>query len=187
MKFRAYALGAVVAAALTGLVPATAMASGTPAASTAVGSGGGASAGAGSSSSSTANTSNNANADNKNNINVSVVTQLPSDYTWHDKKLYENGHEATLPAGYSYRDGGVVGPDDRFYFAPSGDRQGVVVAPMRCQNGKYDYNGASSNNWIGKVVDSALKACAGVYDAAYNLISTAFGGGDDHGSGYGSC
>jgi hypothetical protein len=180
MKFRAYAFGAVVAAALTGLVPATAMAASPPTTSTNTGTsmGPGASAGSGSSSSS------DANSDNKNNINVSVVTQLPSDYTWHDKRLYENGHEATLPSGYSYRDGGVVGPDDRFYFAPSGDRDGVVVAPLRCQNGKYDYNSANSGNWIGKIVDSALKACAGVYDAAYGLISTAFGGSSQ--SGYGN-
>jgi hypothetical protein len=179
MNFRAYALGAAVAVALTGLVPATAMASGTPGSSTAVGTGGGASAGAGSSSS--------ASASDKNNINVSVVTQLPSNYSWHDKRLYENGQEATLPPGYTYRDGGVLGPDDRFYFAPSGTREGVVIAPMRCQNGKYDYNSSESGNWIGKIVDSALKACAGVYDAAYSLIATAFGGDTNSGYGGSSC
>jgi hypothetical protein len=181
MKFRALALGAVTAAALTGLVPATAMAAGTPTTSTSTSMvPGGASAGSGSSSSSTSN------SDNKNNINVSVVTQLPADYTWHDKKLYENGHEATLPPGYTYKDGGVLGPDDHFYFAPSGAHDGVVVAPLRCQNGRYGYDSASKGNWIGDVVDAALKACAGVYDAAYNLIGTAFGTGTDHNSGYGA-
>jgi hypothetical protein len=177
MNFRAFALGAVVATALTGLVPATAMAAGPPpSSSTAEGAGGGASAGSGSSSTATSNPN--------TNVNVSVVAQLPKDVTWHDKELYENGSRYTLPDGYSYKDGGVLGPDDRFYFAPDGDRQGVVIAPMQCKNGKYGYNSAGSDNWIGKVVDSALKACAGVYDAAYNLISTAFGGGGE--SGYGS-
>jgi hypothetical protein len=173
MKFRSFALGAVVAAALTGIVPTAAMAAGTPAGT------GAASAGSGSSSTSTSN------ADNKTNVNVSVVAQLPAGYDWRDKKLTKDGKDVALPSGYSYKDGGVLGPDNRFYFAPDGAKQGVVIAPMKCQGGKYDYNKpAAQGNWIGDVVNSALKACAGVYDAAYNLISTAFGTGNDHGDQY---
>ena len=182
MKFRAFALGAAVAVAAAGLIPSTAMASGTPTVTSGtptMTTGGAASAGSGSSSSSSSS--------DKTNVNVSVVAQLPEGDYWHDKMLYDKGKEVALPAGYSYKDGGVLGPDDRFYFAPSGEHQGVVVAPMQCKNGKYDYNAVSSGNWIGKVVDSALKACAGVYDAAYGLISTAFGGSTDSGYGSSSC
>jgi hypothetical protein len=177
MKFRAFTLGAVVAAAATGLIPSAAMASGTPTMTT----GGAASAGSGSSSSSSSS------SNDKTNVNVSVVAQLPDGLDWHDKMLYDHGKQYDLPSGYSYKDGGVLGPDDRFYFAPSGEHQGVVIAPMQCKGGKYDYNSVSSGNWIGKIVDSALKACAGVYDAAYSLVSTAFGGSSDSGYGSGSC
>jgi hypothetical protein len=170
MKFRAYALGAVMAASLTGLVPATAMAAGTPTSGT--------DAGSGASSSSASNS--NSNSDNKTNVNVSVVAQLPDGYSWKDKTLYDHGKEVALPKGDSYRGGG-----DKFYFAPSGEHDGVVIAPMQCKGGKYDYSKpTSSGNWLGSIVDAALKACAGVYDAAYGVISTAFGGGGD--SGYGS-
>lgn len=173
MKFRAYALGAVMAAALTGLVPATAMAAGTPTSST--------DAGSGANSSSASNST----SDNKTNVNVSVVAQLPDGYSWHDKTLYDHGKEVALPKGDTYRGGGVLGADDKFYFAPSGEHEGVVIAPMQCKGGKYDYNKpVSSGNWLGSLVDSALKACAGVYDAAYGIISTAFGDGGS--SGYGS-
>jgi hypothetical protein len=177
MKFRAYALGAVMAAALTGLVPATAMAAGTPTSGT--------DAGSGANSSSASNSNSNSNSDNKTNVNVSVVAQLPDGYAWKDKTLTDHGKDVVLPKGDVYRDGGVLGADDKFYFAPSGAHDGVVIAPMQCKGGKYDYNKpTSSGNWLGSIVDAALKACAGVYDAAYGVISTAFGGGSD--SGYGS-
>jgi hypothetical protein len=180
MKFRAFALGAAVAVAVTGGIPATAMASGPPTTSA----GAGASAGLGAGAGSSAASGSSASVNDKTNINVSVVTQLPHGYYWDDKKLYDDGHMVALPKGYSYSDGGVLGPDDRFYFAPSGKHDGVVIAPMRCQSGKYDYSSVSSGNWLGKIVDTALKACAGVYDAAYGIISTAFGEGGS--SGYGS-
>jgi hypothetical protein len=180
MKFRAFALGAAVAVAVTGGIPATAMASGPPTAGTSAGTSAGVGAGVGSSAASGSS----ASVNDKTNVNVSVVTQLPRGYSWDNSKLYDDGHLVTLPKGYSYADGGVLGPDDRFYFAPSGQRSGVVIAPMRCQGGKYDYNSVSSSNWLGKVVDSALKACAGVYDAAYGIIAGAFGEGGS--SGYGS-
>jgi hypothetical protein len=183
MKFRAFALGAAVAAAATGLIPATAMASGTPAVST----GPGASAGSGSSAGANAGSGSSSSVNDKNNINVSVVTQLPKDYYWDNKKIYDDGREVPLPAGDRYADGGVVGPDDRFYFAPSGKHDGVAVAPMRCQNGKYDYNTTGSGNWIGSIVDGALKACAGVYDAAYGIIADAFGGAGHTSGGSGGC
>jgi hypothetical protein len=175
MKFRALALGATMAVAVTAFIPATAMAAtgATPPA---------ASMGTANANS---NANANANADSKNNINVSVVTQLPKGDYWSDKKIYDHGREVALPSGYKYTDGGVMGPDDHFYFAPSGARDGVVVAPLQCQNGKYGYNSASTGNWIGSIVDSALKACAGVYDAAYNVIATAFGNSGGRG-GYGS-
>lgn len=180
MKFRAFALGAAVAVAVTGGIPATAMASGPPTTSTGAGASAGVGAGTGASSASGAS----ASVNDKTNVNVSVVTQLPRGYSWDDKKLYDDGHVVALPRGYSYADGGVMGPDDHFYFAPSGQHAGVVIAPMRCQGGKYDYNSVSSSNWLGKIVDTALKACAGVYDAAYGIISTAFGEGGS--SSYGS-
>jgi len=169
MNFRAFALGAAVTAAATGLIPATAMvasAATPPGMPTTTMTGTGAA---------TAN----ATASNKSNVNVEVVTQLPRDMYWHDHMIYDNGKAAALPAGYSYRDGGVVGPDDRFYFGQSGARDGVIVAPMRCQGGRYADKPVKANNWIGDIVDSALKACAGVYDAAYNIISTAVGTGND--------
>ncbi|HEY1623365.1 MAG TPA: hypothetical protein VGG16_06155 [Streptosporangiaceae bacterium] len=188
MKFRAFALGTAMAAAATGLIPATAMASTTPVVSTGPAAAVGASAGAGASSGANAGASagsgSSSSVSDKNNINVSVVTQLPPGYSWDNKKLYDDGRPVALPAGDRYADGGILGPDDKFYFAPSGKYDGVAVAPMRCQNGKYDYNKVSSGNFIGDIVDKALKACAGVYDAAYGLISDAFGGGSS--SGYGS-
>jgi len=115
---------------------------------------------------------------------VSVVTQLPHDYYWDNKRIYDDGREVALPAGDRYADGGVLGADDRFYFAPSGKHDGVAIAPMRCQDGKYAYNSAGSGNWLGSLVDGALKACAGVYDAAYGIIAEAFGNSSDtHSSG----
>jgi hypothetical protein len=54
---------------------------------------------------------------------------------------------------------------------------------MRCQDGKYGYSSVGSGNWLGSIVDGALKACAGVYDAAYGIIASAFGGGETHSSG----
>lgn len=213
MKFRAFALGAAVAVVATGLVPATAMASATPMVSTGTGTssamgtssgvvpgtgvgassaagassganaGAGASSGANSGSTSGSGSSSSTSDKNSNNINVSVVTQLPHDYYWDNKKIYDDGREVALPAGDRYADGGVVGADDRFYFAPSGRHDGVAVAPMRCQGGKYDYNSAGSGNWLGSIVDGALKACAGVYDAAYGIIAEAIGSGGTHGGG----
>jgi hypothetical protein len=201
MKFRAFAFGAAVAVAATGLVPATAMASATPTVSTGTGTssgvgassaagassganaGAGASSGADSGSTSGSGSSSSTSDKNNNNINVSVVTQLPHNYYWDDKKIYDDGHAVALPAGDRYADGGVVGANDSFYFAPSGKHDGVAVAPMRCQGGKYDYNSAGSGHWIGSIVDGALKACAGVYDAAYGIIATAFGNGETHGGG----
>jgi hypothetical protein len=199
MKFRALALGAVLAAATTGLIPATAMASGTPAMASgtpAMGTPAGASSGAaassgasaGSGASSGAGASASASASDKNNINVSVITQLPREYYWDNKRIYDDGHEVALPAGDRYTDDGVLGADGRFYFAPSGKHDGVAIAPMRCQNGKYAYNSAGSGNWLGSIVDSALKACAGVYDAAYGIISDVVGNGSGYsGSSGGGC
>jgi hypothetical protein len=174
MKFRALALGAAVSAAASGLIPATAMAasaataarpSGPPSTST----------------STRLNTSASASASNRTNVNVEVVAQLPRDIYWHDKTLYRDGRELALPSGYSYRDGGVVGPQDRFYFAPAGQREGVIVAPMKCQGGYYNSTPVKSGNWIGNIVDGALKACATVYDTAYNIIESAVGNSDVYG------
>jgi hypothetical protein len=172
MKFRAFALGAAVSAAASGLIPATAMAAtaatpppGTPITSTSAG----------------PNASANASASNKTNVNVEVVAQLPRDLYWHDKTIYRDGREVALPSGYSYRDGGVVGPQDRFYFAPDGPRQGVIVAPMKCQGGYYNTTPVKSGNWLGNIVDGALKACATVYDTAYNIIESAVGSSDVYG------
>jgi hypothetical protein len=174
MKFRAFALGAAVSAAASGLIPATAMAataatavrpSGPPSTSTSASGG--------------LNTS--ASASNRTNVNVEVVAQLPRDIYWHDKTLYRGGRELALPSGYSYRDGGVVGPQDRFYFAPAGQREGVIVAPMKCQGGYYNTAPVKPGNWIGNIVDGALKACATVYDTAYNIIESAVGNSDVYG------
>jgi hypothetical protein len=198
MKVRAFALGAAVAAAATGIFPATAMAasaattalpSGPPAIT--AGAGPGASAGAGSNADSGASAGSGANASNSSNVNVSVVTELPKDVYWHDQRLYDKSGQLNLPPGYSYRDNGIVPNNDRFYFAPDGRDQGVVVAPLSCRDGRYNTAPVQSTNWIGKIVDSALKACAGVYDAAYGIISDAAGTGGQSGygaSGYGgSC
>jgi hypothetical protein len=172
MKFRAFALGAAVSAAASGLIPATAMAataataarpSGTPTTVTSAG----------------PNAS--ASASSKTNVNVEVVAQLPRDLYWHDKMIYRDGRELPLPSGYSYRDGGVVGPQDRFYFAPAGQREGVIVAPMKCQGGYYNTTPVKSGNWLGNIVDGALKACATVYDTAYNIIESAVGSSDVYG------
>jgi hypothetical protein len=206
MKVRAFALGAAVAAAATGIFPATAMAasaatsalpSGPPAITAGAGSGSGAgadagaSAGSGASSGSGASAGSGANASNSSNVNVSVVTELPKDVYWHDQRLYDNGGQLNLPQGYSYRDNGIVPNNDRFYFAPDGRDQGIVVAPLSCRDGRYNTAPVQSSNWIGKIVDSALKACAGVYDAAYGIISDVAGTGGQSGygaSGYGgSC
>jgi len=172
MKFQTFALGAATAMAITGLLPATALAAGPPTGSA------GASAGASSA----------ASVSDKNNINVSVVNQLPQNYRWENNKLYDNGQAVTLPPGYSYYDGGVVGQNDHFFFRPVGARETVMIAPMSCQGGKYTYDKVASGNAFGKLVDSALKACATVYDWAYGLISDTFGSGSAHtdSSSYGS-
>ena len=186
MKFRAFALGAGIAAAATGLLPATAMAATVHLAGTPTTTGAGASLGVvpGTGTSAGAGSSSAASANNKNNINVEVVTQLPRDVYWHDKMLYDNGKQLALPTGYSYADGGVVGTNDKFYFAPAGAHEGVIVAPMRCQGGMYNDKPVKANNWIGDIVDTALKACAGVYKAAYDIIAKVGGTGDLYG---GSC
>ena len=184
MKFRAFALGAGIAAAATGLLPATAMAATVHLAGTPTTTGAGASLGVGPGGGAGAGASSAASANNKNNINVEVVTQLPRDVYWHDKMLYDNGKQLALPAGYSYADGGVVGTNDKFYFAPAGAHDGVIVAPMRCQGGTYSDKPVKASNWMGDIVDTALKACAGVYKAAYDIIAKAGGTGDLYG---GSC
>lgn len=195
MKFRAFALGAGIAAAATGLLPVTAMAAtvhlaGTPTTTTGAGASIGVGPGTGTGTGTSAGTgagagaSSAASANNKNNINVEVVTQLPRDIYWHDKTLYDHGKRLPLPAGYSYADGGVVGTNDQFYFAPAGAHEGVIVAPMRCQGGVYGDKPVKASNWIGDIVDSALKACAGVYKAAYDIIAKVGGTGDLYG---GSC
>jgi hypothetical protein len=87
----------------------------------------------------------------------------------------------TCTPGYSYRDRGIVGADDRFYFGPAGEHDGVIVAPMTCQRGHYSTPVKPGTNFLGVIVGSALKACDGIYNAAYGIIDSIIGSGDDGG------
>ncbi len=173
MKIRAFALGAGIAAAATGLLPVTAMAATAHPATTPPVTSAGADAGSGSSSGASAN--------NKNNINIEVVTQLPRDVRWDNHTLVNNkNQQIELPKGYAYADGGVVAANDQYYFAPAGPHEGVIVVPTGCHDGKYS-DSVKQTNWLSDIVDKALQACQGVYKAAYNIIADAFGGQDIYG------
>ncbi len=178
MKFRAFALGAGIAAAATGLIPAAAMAATTHLATTPPGTtppvtSAGAGAGSGSSSSASAN--------NKNNINIEVVTQLPRGVRWDNHELVDDHKRPlALPEGYTYADGGIVAPNDQYYFAPAGPHQGVVIVPTGCHDGRYT-DKVKETNFVSDAVGAALKACQAVYNGAYNLIAHFFGTQDIYG------
>ena len=52
---------------------------------------------------------------------------------------------------------------------------------MKCQGGSYNSTPVKSGNWLGNIVDAALKTCATVYDNAYNIIENAVGSSEVYG------
>jgi hypothetical protein len=141
-------------------------ASGTPTATTGVRPGGGAAAGAA------------ANASNRNTINVDVVTQLPRGDYWQNGVVYDRGQRLALPSGYGYRDGGILADNNSLYLGADGRTGAVVDTRASCKGSAYQSTGANNKSWIGSIADSAIKACAGVITAAYNIVGDVTGSGN---------
>jgi hypothetical protein len=171
MKYRAFALGAAVTTSALGLLPATAMAA---SAATATG------ATTTPVTTMTTGPSATASASSRNAINIDVVTQLPRGDYWRDGRVYDRGGPLTLPYGYTYRDGGIVGPDRSLYMGPDPlSRNGAVIdTTATCKGSAYSSSGAKGGGWIAQIADQAIKACAGVITAAYNVIGNVAGSGE---------
>ena len=169
MKYRAFAFGAAVAAAATGLLPATAMAASAHVATTPP-----PGTGVGSTSDSGAGSTSGAQANNKNNL--SVVVNLPKDVGWRDinnKNVLvntTNNHVLQAGDGYTYDTGGLVYGDGGFAMFPVGPGLGhtVVVGNGACT--------PKTPGGLNGLLSTALKFCGIVYDWAYNAIDSAAGG-----------
>jgi hypothetical protein len=108
-------------------------------------------------------------------VAVEVVTPLPRGITWRDDAFYRHDGKVNLPAGYRYRDGGVLGPDGQLVYAPDGAHEGVVVGPVQCHGSDFKFSRVDTNNFIGNIINGAFNAARAGVEAAAGIVQASVG------------
>jgi hypothetical protein len=111
------------------------------------------------------------------NVGVEVVTPLPPDVDWRSDAFYRGDSRLGLPAGYAYRDGGVFGPGDQLVYAPDGRREGVVVGPVACKGGNFEFSPVDTNDFLANLINGAFNAARAGVEAAAGIAQAAVGAG----------
>jgi hypothetical protein len=115
-------------------------------------------------------------------VGVEIVTPLPHGVDWHGHGFQENGKAATLPAGYKYKDGGVVGPDGNLVYVPDGTHDGVVVTrAVSCKGSNFEFGSVDTHNFLGNIISGAFNVARAGVDAADGIAMTAVGAADTSG------